>query len=184
MKTYHSLTCAAGVIAGIPCMALGQPTMSTPPSASATVTMLQNVCLPLIEGGNLALIAKANHLRRKDGQWILIIDRKRRLDLDPPDTVNPHVCGATITHSVGSGPAIRQAVDDWARSRSPALTAVKIDQTSAGPTYLRTTSTWRGADPQGVLGVVLSEEKTLKGAPVAGNEDQSEIEISIAPKAT
>jgi hypothetical protein len=184
MKPALSLLWAAAAIAGIPCLALAGPVASPPPSAGAAVAMLQSVCLPLIEGGKLRSIAKANHLRQDDGQWTLVIDHKRRVELDPPDAANPRVCTATIIHSVGSGPFIRQAVDDWARSRSPALKEVKVDQTSAGPSYLRTTSTWQGADPDGVLGVVLSEEKTLNGTPVAGGLDQSEIEVSLTPKAT
>ncbi len=188
MKKTASLVWAAAatIIPGL-CLAgaAAAPSVPTgPPSAQATITLLQQVCLPLIKGGDLDTIAKANHLRRKDGQWTLIIDRNRRLVLDPPDTANPRICSATIRHAVGSGPAIQQAIDDWARSSTPALTRVKVDETSTGPSYLRTTSTWSGPNPMGTVGVALSEEKTLKGAPVDGALDQSEIEISITPKAT
>jgi hypothetical protein len=184
MKPTLSSLCAAAAVMGLPCLASAAPVMPPAPSAAAAVMMLQSVCLPLVEGGNLRSIAKANHLRQEDGQWTLVIDHQRRLELDPPDPANPHVCGATIHHSVGAGPAIRQAVDDWARSRSPALAAVKVGQTSTGPSYLRTTSTWQGPTPNGLVGVALSEEKTLSGEPVAGKLDQSEIEVSLTPKAT
>ena len=184
MKNALPSLCAAAAIAALPCTGSADPVTAPPPSAAAAVTLLQHVCLPLIKGGDLRTIAKTNHLRQEDGQWTLIIDHGRRLQLDPPDSANPHVCSATIYHSVGAGPAIRQAIDDWARTTSPALTPIKVDETSSGPTYMRTTSTWQGADPSGVVGVALSEEKTLSGAPAAGKLDQSEIEVSLTPKST
>jgi hypothetical protein len=47
--------------------------------------------------------------------------------------------------------------------------------------YQRTTSTWEGTASNGAIGVVLSEEKTLTGAPVDGRFDQSELLVSLTP---
>lgn len=148
------------------------------------MSLLQRVCLPLIDGGKLESVAKAAGLRRKDGVWALRIDRKRRLELDPPDVANPYACGATIIHGVGAGPAIHDAIDDWARSQTPGLTPVKVRQASTGAIYARTTSTWEGKNAKGDIGVVLSEEKTLQGRPVDGDLDQSTLILSLTPNRT
>jgi hypothetical protein len=43
----------------------GTSAVMSPPSASAAVTILQRVCLPLIEGADLQAIATPAGLRRK-----------------------------------------------------------------------------------------------------------------------
>jgi hypothetical protein len=154
-----------------------------PPSAAATaaVTVLRDVCVPLLGGGDLKSVATGGGLKLQDGEWVLPIDGKRRVELQPPDQANPHLCGATITHRVGSQPAILSAVDAWAKSQSPPLQPVKVRQQSTGATSVRTTSTWQGQTAKGSLGVVLTERKTLTGAPVAGELDRSTLLASLTP---
>jgi hypothetical protein len=155
-----------------------------PPAAAAPVTMLRRVCLPLIQGGDLKSVAKSAGLKQVNGQWILRIDHRRRLELDPPDDANPHVCGATIIHGVGAQPAIRRAIDTWARARLIPLDPVKVEQPSTDLNYELTTSTWAGKTPKGAIGVALSAEKTLQGRPVGGDVGQSKLFASFTPNAT
>lgn len=73
-----------------------------------------------------------------------------------------------VIHEVGAEPAIRQGLDDWARSQTPPLQAVEDEVQASRRQYLRTTSTWSGSSPQGAIGVVFAGEKTLQGRPVDG----------------
>jgi hypothetical protein len=117
-------------------------------------------------------------LRREHSNWVYRIDRKQSIELANPDPTNPRVCSATIIQDVGAQPAIRQALDNWARSQTPPLKAVKDAVQTVGPLYLRTTSTWSGSS---ALGVVFAGERTLQGKPVHGDLGQSELLASLTP---
>jgi hypothetical protein len=151
------------------------------PSASAAVIALQDVCVPLIKGGDLKHVVRGAALKLKDGQWILPISGKRQIDLQLPDHANPHVCTAVIVHRIGAEDAILRAVSDWAASQTPPLQPIKVQERSIGTTYQRTTSSWGRQTPTGAEGLVLAAEKTLAGKPVAGDADQTELMISITP---
>ncbi len=153
-----------------------------PPSAPATVLVAGQVCLPLIEGAKLKPVAASVGMKQEKGEWILPIEGKRRIEVFPPDAGNPTTCSATITHGVGAQPAIRQALDLWAKSLTPPLTPVKIDVRTVGESYRRTTSTWEGPLAKGSVGVVLSEEKTLQGAPADGDLDRTTLFVGLTAK--
>jgi len=150
-------------------------------AAGGAVMVVQRICVPLVQGASLERIARIAGLRREHGQWVYRIDRNQRVELATPDPTNPHICGATIIHQVGAQPAIRQALDNWARSQTPPLQAIKVEVQTAGPLYLRTTSTWSGSSPRGAFGVVFASEKTLQGKPVHGGLGQSELLASLTP---
>lgn len=185
MRDFPGLACVCALIASGAAGSSMAAVPAQPPSnaAVATAAVLQKVCLPLIQGQRLKDVAPSVGLRKDHGAWVLRIDRDRRVKVTPPDPTNPHVCQATIVHGLGAGPTIRAAVDEWARSRTPPLTPGKVDSISTGPQYQHTTSTWDGQASDGTIGVVLSEEKTLAGAPVDGRFDQAELLVSLTPQA-
>lgn len=153
-------------------------------AAGAAVMVMQRVCLPVIGGAGFEGVVRSAGLENRHGQWVYPIDRRQRIEVSTPDPSNPHVCNATIIHDVGAQPAIRQALDNWARSRTPPLQAIKVQVQAPGPFYLRKTSTWSGSGPGGEIGVVFSGEKTLQGQPVDGDLDQSELLASVTPVAS
>lgn len=150
-------------------------------AAGAAVMVMRQVCLPLLQGARLNAIAPSVGFRQVHGDWVYPIGRNQRIELAAPDPTNPLLCSATIIHDVGAQPAIRQALDNWARSQTPPMKMVKDQVQARGPLYLRTTSTWSGADKGGDIGVVFAGEKTLQGKPVDGALDQSELLASLAP---
>lgn len=160
------------------------PAAAPPPEAAAAVAVLEKACLPLITGEPVRAAAAAAGLRRIHDVWTLQIDRDRRVEVTPPDPSNPHLCTEVIVHDPGAAESIRQQIDRWARTRTPALTAVKVDASSVGPLHRRTTSTWQGQSPQGLIGVALSEEETLSGAPADGAYARSTLLISLTPNGT
>lgn len=194
MKRVSSLAiCAAMGVAwtapAFPAPAAGAGVQATSDSgaeraASGAVMVVERICIPLVQGANLNTIAKTARLRREHGQWVYRIDRSQRIELATPDPTNPNICGATIIHDVGAQPAIRQALDSWARSQTPPLRAIKDEVQTAGPLYLRTTSTWSGMSPRGEVGVVFAGERTLRGEPVHGDLGQSELLASLTPTAS
>ena len=157
------------------------PAPDVTPAAKAAVTALENVCLPLLRGGNLKQAAAAGGFREKDGAWIREIEGSRRVELQPPTGANPHVCLATVYSAVGGGDALRAAIDAWAKRQLPPLAAQKVNESEAGPNYVRSTSTWSGQSTGGEVGVVLSEQHTRDGLPAAGDLDRSTVLVSLTP---
>lgn len=151
------------------------------PAAAATVSILQKVCLPLLQGGDLKKIGPAAGLQDRDGQWVLPIENRTRIELDPPDIANPHVCMATITYRPGANAVISAAVNAWTKSQTPPLQPVKIQQTSTSSTYLYTTSLWTARTPTGNESIVLSGKKTLLGQPILGDLGQTTLLVSLNP---
>ena len=161
--------------------AMAAPTAQTTAAASATIVVLQDVCLPLLQGGSLTQVARAAHLKTDGGQWFLPIAGKQRIELQLPDVANPHICGATIIDRAGDQPSILKAINAWGQMQTPAFAPIKVQQRSSGPLYLRTTSTWSAQTPARVVGLVFSQEKTLAGEPVLGDLDQSVLLASVTP---
>ena len=193
MRSVSLVTICAAIGVAATTQALGRTPASAGPrdaaagagrAAGAAVMVMRQVCLPLLQGARLDAIAPPVGFRLVHGDWVYPIDRNQRIELIPPDPTNPHLCSATIVHDVGAQPAIRQALDNWARSQTPPLKGVKDQVQARGPLYLRTTSTWSGAVKDGDVGVVFAGEKTLQGKPVNGDLDQSELLASLAPSIT
>lgn len=150
-----------------------------PPAASDTVKALQQVCLPVLRGGDLKSSASAAGFKLKDGQWVLTINGDRRIELDPPDAENPHVCSATIYARPSTAAAIQQSLTNWAGAQSPPLTSVKVDAHVSGPTQQWITSSWRAQTAKGTLGLALGQQLPTQSAPEALIE--SDLTVSLTP---
>jgi len=150
-----------------------------PPAASDAVKALQQVCLPVLRGGDLKSSASAAGFKLRDGQWVLTINGDRRIELDPPDAANPHVCSATIYARPSNSAAIQQALNNWAGAQSPPLTSVKVDAHVSDPTQQWITSSWRAQTPTGMLGLALGQAQPTQGAPEALTE--SDLTVSLTP---
>jgi hypothetical protein len=157
-------------------MAPGLPTLA----ATAALTTLEQVCLPLLQGQSLKAVSASTGLKSKDGRWILPIADKREATLDPPDDANPHVCSAKIPYRAGSGDAILAAVDGWAQAQAPPLRPDKIRVQSTLGSEPVTTSSWIGQSPKGAEGLVLCQKKPV-GGQAADSLKQATLLVSLAP---
>lgn len=149
--------------------------------AAATLVVLKDVCLPLLGGAKIDTVAKATGLKNGRDGWVLPIRGKRRIEVDPPGGSNPHVCSATIIHDPNAGGAIVDAITAWSNSQTPVLQPLKAREKTTGAIYQLTTSSWVGKAPGGDLAIVYTEDKTLKGQPVAGNLDQASLTVGLTP---
>lgn len=191
MMRFHTLVFAAAMaMAGIAASSSAAPQAAAPPKAtpvpptpgaSAAVSTLRNVCLPLLMGQERRAVATAARVKMSGDEWIVPIDGRRQIEVFPPDTANPHVCEATITHRIGSQPAILSAIDAWTSALSPPLRATQFRQRSTGPDGVRTTSIWLGAIPNGQLAVVMTELKSPNGQPEKGDLDQTSLTMTLTP---
>jgi hypothetical protein len=149
--------------------------------ATAALSTVKDICLPLLKGASVAAVAKTTGLKGGRDDWFLPVSGKRRIEISPPGGANPHVCEATIIHDPTAGDAIVSALGAWAAMQAPALQQLKQQEKVTGALYQLTTSSWEGRTADGNLAVVYSENKTLQGKPVAGGLDQATLSVSLTP---
>lgn len=157
-----------------------QAPASGKPATAATdlVATLQQVCLPVLRGGDVKSSARAVGFTQKDGQWVLKIGGDERIELAPPDATNPHLCSATIYAQPGETAALQQALNAWAGAQNPAITPVKLDATVAGVANW-TTSTWSAQTPSGTLSLALGQQQPAPGTATTLTE--FDLQVSLTP---
>ncbi len=153
---------------------------ATGDAATAVVTTVERICLPLIEGQPIKTVAAATGLKQARGEWVLQLEGKQRVTVAPPGGANPTVCSAVIIHAPGDQEPIVKALDAWAMGKTPAYSRDKVREDIKGAVALRKTSSWYAATPAGNTNIVFSEEKTLQGGPVAGPLDQATLMVNVA----
>jgi hypothetical protein len=149
---------------GATALAAGQtPPSASPPTAALAIDTMRRVCLPVLHGGDLQASARAAGFAMKDGQWVLNPDRDSSIVLYPPDSASPHVCNVSITAPFADASALKKAVDNWARSQTPALSPVSLAP-AAGSTW--TSSLWSAGNESVALG---QEQATSPSASTQSN---------------
>lgn len=155
------------------------PSAQTARTAADTVATLQKACLPILRGKQVTAAAQSAGFKLEDGGWIMPIDAKDEIDLDPPDAANPHVCTLTITAAPGDSAAMRSALGAWAAAQSPPLTAAGVDQAAPGASQGWVTSTWSAQTSGGAESVVLTQPQPA--ASQATTQQQSTLLVSLSP---
>lgn len=148
------------------------------PVGQNTIAAIDKACLPLLRGAKASATAASAGFRLQDGVWMMTGTGQPKVELDPPDVANPHLCTLTVTYKPGGGAALRAALGAWAGAQSPPLAPVETNQAVAGSPDGLTTSTWSGPGSGGVEGVVLSQEKPAAGQ---NGQSQSTVLVSLGP---
>jgi hypothetical protein len=164
-------------------IALAATPAPAPDPAAAVMTVAKDVCLRLLQGGKIEVVAKTTGLKNGRESWVLPLGGKQRIEVSPPSGSNPHVCTATVFHDPDAAAPIIAALTDWAAAQTPPLLVVKAQEKSTGSLYQQTTSSWEGKIAGGDLGMIYAEDKTLAGKSVAGALDQATLMVGLTPSA-
>jgi|GEM_PF-6712567 len=146
------------------------------PAASAAITALDRVCLPLIQGKPIKAVASAVGMKQTRGEWVMVIEGRQRVVVDPPGGANPTVCTVVITYAPGAETAMIAALDGWAAARTPPLQKDKVREEATGSRKL---SSWLGSTPDGNHTIVLAEQKTPTGGPIAAPLEQATLLVNL-----
>jgi hypothetical protein len=153
-------------------------TSPSTPLTQDTIAAIDKACLPLLRGAKPQAAASAG-FRLQDGVWTMSANGQPKVELDPPDVANPHLCTLTITYRPGDGAPLSAALGAWANAQSPPLTSGETSRAVAGSPDGLTTSTWSGqTSGGGVESVVLSQEQPAAGAD---GSRQSTVLVSLGP---
>jgi len=105
------------------------PTLPTTGDGAQLISVLEKICVPLVRGGNLDDLAKANaqafglKKNRRDNTWQMPLGTGNK-DYNvtfSPVGVNKDVCRAEVHYAVGEDKPIVSAINVWAFLHQPEL---------------------------------------------------------------
>jgi hypothetical protein len=100
------------------------PTLPTTGDGAVIINFIEKVCVPLVRGGKLADLAKAQgmKLNRRAGSWTMPLRGDKNYTLTVlPLGANQDVCRADVHYAVGQSDPIVKALVIWAFLHQPEL---------------------------------------------------------------
>ena len=151
------------------------PAPPTDPAAIAVLDVLQKVCIPAANGGNLAQLAKAQGMRKtSDNGWSLK-QKEFTLTIENPGS-NPNQCHVDVTHPAdleSPGRPIIIALNDWA-GVDHGWSLYRNDKNVQEGWQFTTRSwqlDWNGTEQS----LVFTTKRKPDGTPLRQNTDESEL---------
>lgn len=105
------------------------PTLPTTGDGATIISVVEKLCVPLVRGGNLDDIAKANAAtfglkkNRRDGSWTMPLgagSRDYNITFSPPG-VNKDVCRGEVHYALNQDKPIVEAINIWSFLHQPEL---------------------------------------------------------------
>ncbi|MFI4966257.1 MAG: hypothetical protein ACHP9T_12915 [Caulobacterales bacterium] len=104
------------------------PTLPTTGDGATIIAVLEKICVPLVRGGNLDDIAKANaqalglKKNRRDNTWTMPLgaDRNYNITINPPGS-NKDVCRSDVHYALNQDKPIVEALNVWSFLHQPEL---------------------------------------------------------------
>lgn len=104
------------------------PTLPTTGDGAQLISVVEKICVPLVRGGSLDDIAKANAAifglkkNRRDGTWQMPLGVAKDHNITfSPVGVNKDVCRAEVHYAVGEDKPIVSGINVWAFLHQPEL---------------------------------------------------------------
>ncbi|MEO8926049.1 MAG: hypothetical protein ABI306_02700 [Caulobacteraceae bacterium] len=156
------------------------PAPPTDPAAIGVLAALDTICVPLVDGGNLAKLAKAAGYR-KSGDNYVMKQHDYQLTVLAQGS-NPSQCHVDIVHPVDpEAPAkpIVIALHDWA-AVIRGWSLYRNDKNVLGSQEF-TTRSWENDDAGKHTALVITTKRKADGSPAQRSADTSEMIYSATP---
>jgi hypothetical protein len=155
------------------------PAAPTDPAAIGVLGVLENLCMPLADGGDINKLTKAAGFRKSGDNWVLK-QKTYQLTLIPPGS-NPNQCHIDIVHPVDPAAPIVVALHNWA-AVSNGWTLYRNDKNvDAGQEF--TTRYWENDVNGKHMALVFTTIRKADGTPSRGAADTSEMLYSATKTA-
>ena len=151
------------------------PPDPTDPTAIAVLDVLQKVCIPAANGGNLAQLAKADGMRKNNDLTFSLKQKDFTLTIQNPGS-NPTQCHVVVTHPAdleSPGRPIIVALNDWAGVKN-GWSLYRNDKNVQEGVQFTTRSwqlDWNGTEQS----LVFTTKRKPDGTPLHQNADESEL---------
>ena len=100
------------------------PTLPTTGDGAVILNIIDKVCVPLVRGGKLDDLAKANgfKLNRREGTWVKPLGGDKNYNVTMfPVGINKDVCRGEVHYAIGGEKPIVSAINVWAFLHQPEL---------------------------------------------------------------
>jgi hypothetical protein len=164
------------------------PTLPTSGDAAVITTLLTNVCEPLVRGGQVDQIAKANGLKldKKSQTYVLPLTPKTpyQVMLEQPG-VNKNVCTLRVQYSPSgdSEKQIRDGLNVWRFLHTPQMFLHRNEQGASVTGQTATTITWDNraniAEDGKMYGLIFRQVRNPDGSLINRNFDQGIVQYTI-----
>jgi hypothetical protein len=164
------------------------PTLPTTGDAAVITTLLTNVCEPLVRGGKVDQIAKANGLKldKKSQTYVLPLQPKTpyQVMLEQPG-VNKNVCTLRVQYSPSgeTEKQIRDGLNVWRFLHSPQMFLHRNEQGASVTGQTATTITWDNraniSEDGKMYGLVFRQVRNPDGSLINRNFDQGIVQYTI-----
>ena len=147
------------------------PAAPTEGTSVAFRTQLEQLCMPLVRGGDLTQLAtRLGYKKKRDGSWELPYVKGYKIVVRDPGT-NPKVCSVLIQHPVGGLTPTIEDTHAWAIYRDWTLE----DNAKRTSDMERTTRKWEFNTPTSREVIVLLTTRKLGDLPINPKFDQTEL---------
>lgn len=171
-ETTVTTTVAAPVLEVAPAPAL--PPTPNDPVTLQVLNTLDNVCRPLVAGGNAASITKPLGFKKKREVFVLSLAKPSSITVTP-SAANPNVCNFEVIHPVGGDEPITVGLHNWAIGQGYTLY-----RNDAYTTDLkRHTRSWERTVDGKTEALVLVTETRPDGSGTVKNGTRSTVMYSV-----
>lgn len=156
------------------------PVVSLPTSGTGAqvISVLDSVCRPSINNGNLDAVAKAAGYKKKKDGWLGVLGTKPYTVMLSFAGSNPKVCDFWIEYPVGTDQNLIEGLSAWAFLHNPSLQPQRNDEYKTDLT--RRTFSWDAATPDGgLIAMVFVRERKLDGSPTSKIGERAHILYQI-----
>lgn len=160
--------------------------LPTTGDGAVITTILTNICQPLVNGGDLEKLAKANKIKveRKTGFYVTALEGKgNQVAIIPSFGNNKNVCELRIRYTIGADQPIVDALSIWSFLHRPQMVLRRNDVATYDDVE-RVTTTWDNWANQMIdghmYGLALSQINKRDGTPsVDPKFDEAVIQYTI-----
>lgn len=151
-------------------------TLPTTGAEGQIIDVLNRVCKPLVQGGNLDELAKGLGYKknRRDGTWSATLQTKPYTLTIWPQGSNKDVCRLAINYAIDGEKPIIVGLNIFSFLHKPELLQQRNDFVPATD-YKRITNSWEYFDDSQSIGLVFLQLKKPDGTPAGKGFDMGEI---------
>jgi hypothetical protein len=150
------------------------PAVPTDPTTLQVLNVMESVCKPLVQGGDLAALTKPLRFKKKRDVYTLALAKPAAITVRPPGS-NDNVCMLEITHAVRGDQPMTVALHDWAIARG--YTLYRNDEFTTD--LKRHTRSWELTADGKTEALVLVTTRKPDGSPMVRNADTSTLMYSV-----
>lgn len=153
------------------------PTLPTTGDGAEVISVINNICVPLVHGGTVDDLAKPLGFKknRRENSWTKIMGSKPYEITVLPKGSNENVCNVTIKYAVGEAKPIVNALNVWAFLHQPDMPMQRNDFIVGADGIKRITLSWEYYTDHESTGLVLVQLKNPDDSPLDKKFDQATI---------